>query len=318
MNETIGVRAFLKGENIPVECCFGARIHCKGGGGGGSGGKIDYPDYVRVAHNDWVDGTGVDTMASSVVDLMNAAIGSSPFTAATAFDPDTYLGAALLEVSNYTGMVPTLASGLETALNALVVFDVTEEVEAFSDHLDAQLEATVYPRFEAGMRDIGAVMSSAFAIGRANIEEGRNREVARYSSQLRLQLQTKRSMSPTDVIQATQLWVAARETAARLAIEHNRIEIVARKEQVDKDIELDEADAKWDLEMYAYGGNLLAAPSGGVIPPTPAAKSSLSSALGGALSGAAAGAMLGAPTGIGAPIGAAIGGAIGIGAALLQ
>jgi len=65
--------------------------------------------------------------------------------------------------------------------------DVDNAVSAFAGVLDAQLDADVYPRFEAGMRDINAVVSSAFAIGRANIEEGRNKQVADYDGKLRYQ-----------------------------------------------------------------------------------------------------------------------------------
>ena len=65
--------------------------------------------------------------------------------------------------------------------------DVDDAVSAFADVLDAQLDADVYPRFEAGMRDINAVVSSAFAVGRANIEEGRNKQVADYDGKLRYQ-----------------------------------------------------------------------------------------------------------------------------------
>jgi len=59
-----------------------------GSGGGGGSGKIGYPAYVETAHNDWLDNTGADTMTDSMVDLMDAAHGNSPWAALSAYDPD--------------------------------------------------------------------------------------------------------------------------------------------------------------------------------------------------------------------------------------
>ena len=33
------------------------------GSGGGGSGRVDYPDYIKTGHNDWLDSTGTDTDA---------------------------------------------------------------------------------------------------------------------------------------------------------------------------------------------------------------------------------------------------------------
>jgi uncharacterized membrane protein len=75
----------------------------------------------------------------------------------------------------------------------------------------------------------------------------------------------------------------------------------------------------WDLEVFQYGGNIMAAIQGGTVGSKPKAASPFQSAIGGAMSGAAAGAMVGASMGAGGgPYGALIGGILGAGAGLLS
>lgn len=447
----------------------GPVAECKGGGGGGSGGKVDYPDYVRTAHNQWLDGTGADTMTSSVVDLMNTAMGANPFTSAAAYSPNTPLTAigvmdgllddvatAALPLTNWTAAFTQAETDYDTAVDALVTLvaavlvapsfatpaalagyayiaptysapsfvdpalagllaadDVIlgADADAFAAVLDDQIDAVVLPKFQRGMQNINAVQSSAFVIGEAVIVAMRDRDVARYLAETRramlvqkytiesehtktknlvnaeyTKLQNTENANHTtlkntlnaenvkhsnDVVaahtalqntvnaeyrklansvlaehakldnvarielykQRGQLLVQAANTIVQflvqatdiymkrgqLGIEGYRYQIAALKEQTDKDLEIDEADARWDLEMYAYGGNLLAAPSGGVIQPSPQGKSMAASALGGAMSGAAAGAMAGTMImpGIGTGIGAAAGGLLGAASSLL-
>jgi len=124
-----------------------------------------------------------------MVDLMDAAWGASPFTGETSYDPSTILTESANQVTAFNTLVDLLSSGtgLDTLMqNILSPERVQDEVDSFRADLDAQLVVDVYPRFEAGMRDINAVVSSAFVIGRANIEEGRDREVGKFASGIRI------------------------------------------------------------------------------------------------------------------------------------
>jgi len=63
--------------------------------------------------------------------------------------------------------------------------EVDASVDAQRDIISEQLTADILPRFQAGMRDINAVQSSAFVIGRAIIEGMGQRDVAKFDADLR-------------------------------------------------------------------------------------------------------------------------------------
>lgn len=325
---------------------FKRKICEKGGGGGGGAGVVDYPTHMKTWHSMALDHTGVDSLTSSMTDIMNAAIGSDPFTGEVAYDPDAQLAAMLAKITSHEAIVNALDEGVDW-LNFTVIADgaisfitpvpaadaeIDADVLAFGDQLDVQLTNTVYPRFEAGMRDINAVVSSAFAIGRTVIEEGRNIEVAKHASGLRIKafilkdtiladnIKDKNTLNTnlvmkgaSDMLLAMANRVQFQQGITHMLIEANRIKIVAKKEEVDTNLEIDESAATWDLNVFQHGANLLASIGGGTMVPNERKKSTASSVIGGALSGAAAGAMLTA----GNPLGAAFGGILGAASGLL-
>ena len=145
------------------------------------------------------------------------------------------------------------------------------------------------------MRDIGAVVSSSYAVGLSNIWGMRDRDVAKYAAGMR--------------IKREELALSSRESHTRMKVEVHRMTIAAKHDKQTVDNEIDIQDANWDIECLLKGGQILGCLGGGThIPDKP---SKLQSALAGGLSGAAAGAMVG-----GAP-GAAIGGALGAASAFL-
>lgn len=531
---------------------FGPISRCKGGGG--SAGLVDYPDYMKAAHEDWLAQSGTDAIEASITEVMNDALGSSPWNGQTAYDPDTDLASSesaiaafaailsgLVDTSNWASLFnqAVLSTGTPSSLvisdisvNGISVSDISvndievegieasdislnnmevsdlpspsnvgpvsvddlsiadisdtkditgitdgaifDDVAAFADQLDDEINAKILPRFRRGMQDINAVVSSAFPIGEAIIEAFRNRDVAKHDSTLRvtaalknadigvenerLHLEVKRTNIGKDIevgranlanrisvesknaeialanerlhlesgqinlnkdlevsksnllkdldvsktnlskeleVRKTNLMkdldvgktnltkslevsrsnlskdvdvsktnltkdvdigkvnllkdiqvgeiavrtdveykklylegssqmlrlmmqrIAWEDGYARLVVEANRIKIVAKKEQNDLDMKIDEQDALWDLEVFQHGGNLLAAIGGGTgatqKPPSMAA-----SAIGGALGGIAAGAQIGSVVpGIGAAVGAVVGGIVGLASAFL-
>lgn len=310
----------------PVELCKG---------GGGSSGQVGYPAYVESIHEDWL-WAGADTINASVTEVMNDALGASPYAAAVAFDPDADIASYIAAVGNFTATVTALMGNME--LNPSVPTEVSEaDITTDVANLEAQLRTlkndrltgTVLPRFEAGMRDINAVVSSAFVIGRATIEADADAEVtqeaARHGSKLRIAVKAtdgqvgELNLKKAELInKAYQVDADFEKLAAQLMVEAYRIKIVAKKEEIDANQEHDVADAKWDLEVFQYGANVMASVAGGTSYPT-GKKNVAMSAIGGALSGAAAGAATGAMmTGPYAPIGAAIGGLLGLGLGLMS
>ena len=284
------------------------------GGGGGGSGAVSYPAYMQDCHADWLNQTGADTITQSLTDTMNTAFGASPWVAAAAYNPDADLVNLLAAPNELQTLVTLLSTG--TGLDTLIadVLDVTriqDSIDAFEADLDARLLAEILPRFEAGMRDINAVTSSAFAIGRALIEENQDRQVAKYAADLRM-----KGFSD-DAIKIIQMKLEYQKTVSQMLAEAYRIKIVAKKEEMDLNIKIDENDALWDLEVFQYGANLIAGIGGGTATPKTKQASQTQSMIGGAMAGASAGYMIGAGTAVGGPWGAAIGGVLGAASALL-
>lgn len=284
---------------------FGPLVHCKGGGGGGGGaGIVDYPAYMKTFHEN-VLGDGAVT--DDITAVMDAAIGSSPYAAMTAYDPDAALTSLVAAPGTLQTLVNLLSAG--TTLDTLIsdILDPTridDVVDEYAADFDARLTAETLPRFEAGMRNINAVVSSAFVLGRALIEENQDRQVAKFSADLHLK------GASDDALKVIQLKLEYQKSASQMIAEAYRIKIVAKKEEADINNEIDGKDALWDLEVFQFGANMLAAIGGGTA--VNKGVSSTASMIGGAMSGAAAGAMVG-----GAP-GAVVGGVLGAAAGLLS
>jgi len=282
---------------------------CKGGGGGGAG-MVDYPDYMERVHEDWLDHTNLDTIDSSIDDVMNAALGNSPWTTQDAYDPDADIVQMIAAPNVLQTLVTLLSTG--TTLDTLIsnVLDDTRidnVVNEYAADLDARLISDVLPRFNAGMRDINMVVSSAFVIGRANIEENQDRQVAKFSADIH------NKAASDDAIRIIGLKLEYQRVVSTMLVEAYRMKIVAKGEQNDTNMKIDEYDALWDLDVFTHGGNLLAAIGGGVQPRY-RQPSTAQSMLGGAMSGAAMGAMASG----GNPYGIAAGAFLGAAAAYMQ
>lgn len=287
----------------------------------GNAGRIYFPDHMKTIHQEWLNNTGSDAIESSIVSKMNVAIGSTPFGSADVYDPSSRLTAMGTAVGDFNTLIDALDwdGDWEAAVTAAVtkadaeVFDSTTQdadIAAFQTLIDTRIEDTVLPRFQAGLRDVNAVMSSAFVIGESLIEAQASNEVVKYGTDLKLKERIQRN----DFILKS-VETLLRDHLARIELEgkyvhyfleYERMAIVATKEKYDFALNVEVQAAKWDLEIYAYGCNMLSAIGGGTFMPNIQSPSTAQSALGGALSGAAIGSQVGG--GWGAAIGGAIGG----------
>lgn len=281
-------------------------------GGGSSSGKVDYPDYMKAAHEDWLTQSGTDSIEASITECMNDALGASPWAAQLAYDPDVDLAANQASIVTFSAIL----AGIDevTDWNTLYANAVTQlgtggaDVTAYAALLDDEINTRILPRFRRGMQDINAVVSSAFPIGEAVIEAFKNRDVAKYAADNRKVYLDAVGQMIQIMFQKTS-W---NESVMRTTIEANRIKIVAKKEENDVNMEIDKDDALWDLEVFQYGANLLAGIAGGTAGASKPSKAA--SAIGGAMSMAGTGASIGGAVGgpLGAGIGGAIGGAVGL------
>lgn len=73
---------------------------------------------------------------------------------------------------------------LDTTTGPLISNLVSEQAIELSD----DLEQIALPRFETGLRDLNAVMSSSFVIGKALVEVGRTKALSRFDADLRYKL----------------------------------------------------------------------------------------------------------------------------------
>ena len=277
----------------------------------------DYPTYMTDYHEDWLSG-------------INSAMSAASFPTLTVYDPATDLATMLTAINTFEALVAAIDEHTDydtiyaNATNlADTYFDpaayIAARVTAHSTTLDTELNTKVYPRFLAGMRNINAVLSSAFVIGQAAIAQDKLDKVAKFQSDMELQVISKR----VEVIQA----IAAEmmrlklqklefnRAIAAMTLDYARLVISAKEDEYVETKSAAIEALKWPLEKYKYGANLLAGITGGVSGTAAAEGSKSARIIGSALSGAAAGAMIGAATigggggeGIGAVLGAVLGG----------
>lgn len=176
------------------------------GGGGGGSGSVNYPFYMRQFHTWQLDNNNTDFPRYNVVEVQNQLFDNSPWTAYTAYDPDSDISAWEGEIANFFALISGIADEgnwadfydqAETSIpdaadidlsdvNGITDAEIDNDIDAFSDQLSNDLTTKALPRFRRGMQDINAVVSSAFPIGEAVLEAFRLTEVARHGSSIRL------------------------------------------------------------------------------------------------------------------------------------
>ena len=228
------------------------------GGSSGASGKVDFPEYMKGIHGEWLNKLNSIGITTSMASLMNTAmLGNNPYTTSAAYNPDTDLAAmitagnlmqslatslngsapiatAVSAINSSIADIKTISNGLATNVPiANIVSDILASRDDLKDVLDDlrtsapvpdlvdqlevihssfapvvssvlydnytndviaeytnevhnRLDSNILPRFNAGMRNIGAVVSSSFAIGRAVIEAEQEREIGTFGSQLYL------------------------------------------------------------------------------------------------------------------------------------
>lgn len=301
-----------------------------GGGGGGTSGKVDYPDYMKIMHTNLLTGASVVDTANTPFDpttnlftAIDNAVATSPYSGEDAYDPDaditTFLAALAVFSGDVTSFDPTwgtYSALVETAVDLIIDdTEVDAVTQAHADILDDRLTTDVLPRFQTGMRDINAVISSSFVIGQSILEAFNTREVANFDAKLRLQNYGAKlqmvSAGVKDSIMLQQLSLQFSESVFRNTAESYRIKVVMKKEELDEHLDILDNDYRWGLELYQYGSNAIGSMAGSAVGAgkTP---TKFATVLGGALSGAATGATMSGGNPIAAGAGAIIGGIGGL------
>ena len=289
---------------------------------------VDYPTYMQTVHSYWLDGTA-GAGSGGLVQAINSALAANPFTGLVGYDPTTDITAmdtaitafqaiitAMDEHTNYDTLNTNAAAQVDTVYAPATY--INARAAAHATTLDSEINSKVYPRFEAGMRDINAVMTSAFTIGKAIIEIDRNDKVDKFIADMEFQADTKRA----DLIQAAtsemvRLFLQKIEfgrVIMAIWIDEKRLAIAANQDYKTETKAIAGDLGRWPLEAYKYGANMLAGIGGGTTGSVPVDGNKTARIIGSGLSGASAGAMIGnaiSPGGEGAGWGSLVGGLAG-------
>lgn len=278
------------------------------GGGGDATVKVRYAGYVEDRHKAFL---------SKVVSEREAVVDDSPFAAvATIALDDGFFGTGytLASFPSLYDMYGKFLAGLDVdALYGQIYSDLMEGpvtqrlVSAEATFLADELESEIIPRYEVGLRDINAVVSSTFVMGKALLEETRLKAVAKYSAGLQY------ALLPV----ATQRWQTHLEWNRGVITIYSEIMKLYFASKIEVDQQNQEVLAKhklWPFTVLDYEraaiGALQGATNSKQIGGGGGARGALSGALGGAAMGAMA--MPGMPL-----IGGAIGGFLGLAGGLL-
>jgi hypothetical protein len=287
-----------------------------GGGGSSSGNQtntIRYAPYVEAKHTKFLD---------LIVAHRDKIIGSSPFKVFTPLDVNSIFLGAGMSIAAYGSMFGKHKTYMQDVNVDKLYSDIFTEtvnsaeikalVVAEGKLMDEEIEVNSYPRLMTGARDLNAVMSSTFVIGKSNIEISRVKSLSKFSAGL------KYTMIPV----ALDRW--------KTTLEWNKgiVQMYAQTVQMYMAGTLDINEQKYamyakntlwpftvlDHERAALGAMQAAQTSKSVA--GDGGPSTSTKVLGGALSGAAMGATVGSAvpvvgTAIGAVAGAVIGGLAG-------
>jgi hypothetical protein len=290
-----------------------------GGDSGSDSGSTDntvrFAPYLELFHKDVLNDQGADWPDKSLTDALNAAFGGSPYGAAPSLTPAEGLygtGYDLADFPSLYDMFGKFMAGLdihtlwEQTFNGVIdssPFD--EAIASQAETLDDDLEQRVLPAFEAGMRDIGAIHSSAFATGRSIIYDTRVRAINDFSAKLRL----------AAVDAANKIWGGHLEWNKQVVTVYYEMLRLAQGLQKDANEHNTSMDAKhvtFDLDLFDYARAMIGALAGSPAAVGPGDKQAGPSQLTKGLSGAVAGAAAGGS--YGGWWGAAVGGVLGFAA----
>ncbi len=245
----------------------------------------------------------------------------------------SYMTAAVAQFTNYEDIdfldnLDTAIAGLLTSVeSALSSSSITAMVTAFENNKKVRFLRDV-GLWSGGMADINAVHTSSFIMGLALQQVEFSNSVDQYEREVKgniysqivrsgidahvkahvVQINNKDQLmvqGPGLMASLNQLKTTLVTDLAKVKMDVERLTIIAKKEQNDRQVAIDVDEGLWDMEAMLYAGNILSSITGSAVgrqlPQTPSTAQSM---MGGALSGASVGSQFG-------PWGAAIGAGAG-------
>ena len=259
-----------------------------GGSSGGGDAEITtrYADYVEDKHQAFLN---------EIVTRRNAAIDNSPYTGVTTIASDDGffgVGYTLASFPSLYDMYGKFMAGLDIdvlisqGVQAVMTGPYTNDlVSAEAQLLEDDLQQNALPTFETGMRDLNAVMSSSFVMGRALLESDRQKMVTKFSAELKYRLIPvavdwwKTHLDWNKAVVMTYAEIMKLYFSAKMDIDNQNTEMLAK-------------NRLWPFTVLDYEGVAIATLQGATKQTTATAGSSgAERAISGALGGAAAGGM---------------------------
>ena len=282
-----------------------------GSSGGGSGdGTVRYAPYIEARHEIFLGQS--QTIYGDSIRVPSA----SPYKDYTDIEVnDAFFGSGYTIASfpSLYDMYGKFMAGLDIEAlwdqmysSTINNSEVTDLVSAESSLMDDEIEEKILPRFQLGMRDINAVMTSSYIVGKSLIESAKVKAVEKFSAELKYRL----------IPIAQDRWT--KHLAWNEGVIKNYIEVIKTFYVVKSDIDeqnykMHARDVLWPFTVLDFEKANLGALQGAINTSGSAATGSTASkALGGALSGAATGAMLSGGNPVGAGIGGVVGGLAGL------
>jgi hypothetical protein len=263
-------------------------------GGGGSSQPADtsttirYAPYIEVRHTDFLN---------TVYAQRLIAIDDSPFENYVDIEVDDAFFGAGYTIASFPSlydMFGKFMAGMDIEALWTQIYDDTVDssvvsslVAAEGALIDDEITINSLPRLQTGMRDINAVMSSSFVVGKSLIEDTRTKMIARFSADLKYRL----------IPVAQERWQAHLNWNKLVIGTYSEIMKLYFSAKTDVD-EVNYAMAAkhrlWPFTVLDFERAALGALQGATNAKTDVAgASTMSRVLSGALSGAAMGAMIG-------------------------
>ena len=275
-------------------------------GGGDSETTVRYAGYVEDHHKTFLD---------IVAARRDLALDDSPFDSYTDISyADSFFGSGYTIASfpSLYDMFGKFMAGLDVDTLFTQILDdsinnaaINNRVIAHADELSDDIIENALPRFNAGVRDLNAIMSSSYVTGRAMIETARTKAIARYDASLR------HAMLPI----AAQRWshhLQWNQGVISTYSEIMKLYFTAAMDLDNHNMEVSTKNKLWPFTVLEYNRAALGALQGAMNTNTDVGGASKTQkAIGGALAGAAGGFMIG-----GLP-GAVAGGVLGAASAFL-
>jgi hypothetical protein len=163
-------------------------------GGGSSTPKntsqtLRYAPYIETRHQNFLETIYAERVA--IID-------ESPFADYVDIDVDAAFfgtGYTIASFPTLYDMFGKFMAGLDIEALWVQIFEgtvnsstVSNLVSAESALLEDEVEENSLPRLQTGMRDINAVMSSSFVVGKSLIDEAKTKMIAKFSADLKYRL----------------------------------------------------------------------------------------------------------------------------------